>query len=46
MTLCYFLQFLTELWITDFVKVWIKMSQNGYGSEELVQGPKEFWNHF
>ena len=36
----------SELWISDFVEVWIKMSQNGYGSEELVQGPKQFWTHF
>ena len=36
----------TELWIRDFIKVWIKMSQNGYGSKELVQGPKNFWTHF
>jgi len=35
-----------QLWIRDFIKVWIKMSQNGYGSKELVQGPKNFWTHF
>ena len=38
--------FFTALWIRDFIKVWIKMSQNGYGSKELVQGPKQFWTHF
>ena len=32
-------------WIIDFIKVWIKMSQNGYGSKDLVQGPKMFWTH-
>ena len=40
-----FLTIILELWISDFVNVWIKMSQNGYGSEELIQGPKEFWTH-
>ena len=40
-----FLAIILELWISDFVNVWIKMSQNGYGSEELIQGPKEFWTH-
>jgi len=34
-----------EQWISDFVDVWIKMSQNGYGNQELVQGPEDFWTH-
>ena len=35
----------SEQWISDFVDVWIKMSQNGYGNQELVQGPENFWTH-
>ena len=28
-----------EMWMEDFVKVWDKMSRNGYNVGELIQGP-------
>ena len=33
------------LWINDFVDVWAKMGTNGYSSDQLMDGPKNFWIH-
>ena len=34
-----------KMWMEDFVKVWDKMSRNGYNVGELIQGPTGFWSH-